>query len=131
MNETVFVAAIVVTAVATAYDTETGRIPNWLTVGSLVLAIVHAFVFERGTDALLGASLGGGVPLVLTLCYPRWSVGGGDIKLLAAIGALLGPVALSFVVVGSLFFLRGPIIRRAFAPALLGGISILVLEASC
>jgi prepilin peptidase CpaA len=82
---------IVVALLAAIVDARTGHIPNWLTLGALVIAPVLAFA--RGGLAMAGMSLLGAVicgigPLV---AFFRGGLGGGDVKLLAAIGALLGP----------------------------------------
>jgi len=94
------VAAAVIAAIAAAYDLRSGEIPNWLTLGALLLApIAHignglahhlagrAAVFEGGSS-LLGAIACVIVPAIL---YRQDAIGGGDVKLLAAIGALLPP----------------------------------------
>jgi len=51
--------------------------------------------------ALLGFALGGGILLLLALVY-RGGMGGGDIKLMAAIGLFLGPYVLFDLFVGVL-----------------------------
>lgn len=84
-------ALSVLAAIVAAFtDARTGRIPNWLTlpllgVGPLVAA------FHGGLSALLFSVLGalvcGLVPLLL---FARNAMGGGDVKLFAALGGLLG-----------------------------------------
>lgn len=90
-------ATLGVAAVAAAFDWRTGRIPNWLTVGALVAALpLHAWmtvaVPNHGPlEGVKWAVLGGLVcaaPLVI-----GWRLGwiaGGDVKLVAAMGALGG-----------------------------------------
>jgi prepilin peptidase CpaA len=92
-------AAAIIAAIAAAFDLRTGEIPNWLTLGSLLAApVAHiswglarhmsghdAFVIEGGCS-LLGAF---GCSLVPALLYRQDAIGGGDVKLLAAVGALL------------------------------------------
>lgn len=89
-------AAVLLTAIAAAYDFRTGHIPNWLTFGSLLAALV--------AQALLGALQGGWAGLVggiaaavfgVIVCaavpaivFFRGGMGGGDVKLFAALGAL-------------------------------------------
>ncbi len=103
------VAAIVVAALAAWFDWRTGRqaegghgmegsIPNAVTLGPLVAApIAHAAVtaastrsFEAAVQAagysVLGAAVCAIVPLAL---YRVSAIGGGDVKLFAALGALL------------------------------------------
>src|ERR1700759_1613082 len=74
------------------------RIPNWTCV-VLFLAGIVASVFERGVSGMLW-SLGGAWAglLAFLIFYALGGMGGGDIKLMAACGALIGlralPVAL-------------------------------------
>jgi len=91
-------AALAVTAVASIYDLRTGHIPNWLTLGAWGFALgAHASVgalhFGAGEGVVaLACSLAGAVvtALVPLLLYSRRGLGGGDVKLLAAVGALCG-----------------------------------------
>lgn len=94
------VAAAVIAAIAAASDLRTGEIPNWLTLGALLVApIAHiAIALARhatGHVALLegGSSLLGGVlcAVVPGILYRQDAIGGGDLKLLVATGALLQP----------------------------------------
>jgi prepilin peptidase CpaA len=93
--------AIAVSAVAALYDWRTGHIPNWLTLGALAVGIIGnaALSFlttSRPLDAatgagysLLGAATCVAIPLIL---YRSGAIGGGDVKLLAAVGAILRPM---------------------------------------
>jgi prepilin peptidase CpaA len=94
------VAAAIVAAIAAVSDLRTGEIPNWLTFGALAAAPVahmavplakhataHTALLEGGSS-LLGALLCSVVPAIL---YRQDAIGGGDLKLLAAVGALLQP----------------------------------------
>ena len=66
------------------------RIPNWLTLGGIVLGLGAAAI-EDGlaglTDSALGLAIAGG--LFLPFCL-LGVVGGGDMKLMAAVGAITG-----------------------------------------
>jgi prepilin peptidase CpaA len=81
-------------------DYRTGHIPNWLTFGALVVApIAHAsiaYAHAGGNAALVAAaySIVGAIvcALVPLLLYRLGAMGGGDVKLLAALGALLTPM---------------------------------------
>jgi prepilin peptidase CpaA len=88
-----------VASVAAVIDVRWRRIPNWLTfsalVGGLVLNLMR-FGPPGGLVALGGAALGLGV---LVPFYAIRAIGAGDVKLLAALGALLGPLALVSVVI--------------------------------
>ena len=94
------VAAALIAAIAAVSDLKTGEIPNWLTLGALFVApvahlafalakhaTVHAALIEGGSS-LLGAVACSVVPAIL---YRQDAIGGGDVKLLAAVGALLQP----------------------------------------
>jgi leader peptidase (prepilin peptidase) / N-methyltransferase len=78
-------------AVAALVDLQRKLIPDWLTLPGLVWVLaVSAFLgWPRLSDALLGATLCGGALLLFAIAS-RGSVGGGDVKLMAMIGASLG-----------------------------------------
>jgi len=97
------------------HDVRHRRIPNYLTFGSAVLALVYALA--TGGRASLAASLAGwliGFGLFVPFFLLR-GMGGGDVKLLAALGAWLGPLGM---------------VALAFYTALAGGAMALVLVLS-
>jgi leader peptidase (prepilin peptidase)/N-methyltransferase len=81
-------------------------IPDILSIGGLVLGLLIAFVRPgfRFMDALYGVLLGGGVLFVIAYGYQlimkREGMGGGDIKLLAMIGAFTGLKGVLFSLIG-------------------------------
>src|SRR5919108_5231091 len=77
-------------AVAAWTDYRSRRIPNALTVSGLAVALVLRAVV--GADAILDGLVGALLAFVLTLPLIVLGVmGGGDAKLLIAIGAFMGP----------------------------------------
>ncbi len=103
-------------------------LPDKLTLPLALLGLVASFALGRLTgiaieQAAIGAAIGGGAPLVIGLAYGaatgRTGLGGGDWKLLLAIGAWLGPKALPFVFfAGALQGLVAAVVfRREFALA--------------
>lgn len=94
------VFAVVVAAVAAWFDWRTGHIPNWVTLGPLCLAPIAHFALtlvdaplrvaiEAMGASVLGALLCALIPLML---YRAGGIGGGDVKLLAAVGAIFRPL---------------------------------------
>jgi prepilin peptidase CpaA len=87
----VTIVALAVAFVACVTDVQSRRIPNVLTFGAAAVAVVvHGLV---GGLSGLGASVGGWL-LGVALFLPFFALGGmgaGDVKLLAALGAWLGP----------------------------------------
>jgi prepilin peptidase CpaA len=89
--------AVALAIVAAAWDLRTRRIPNVLTFGAaLVAVLLHGYL--EGLNGLSLALAGWVVGLALFL--PFFALGGlgaGDVKLLAAVGACLGPLAAVWV----------------------------------
>lgn len=86
------VLSVAVASVAAFTDFRTGHIPNWLTYGAALAGVVLNAVgpegFVRGTvAAVFGMIVCGVVPYVF---YRKDAIGGGDVKLFIALGALLG-----------------------------------------
>jgi prepilin peptidase CpaA len=90
LNPWVLVFLVVVLAVAVFFDVREHRIPNWLTLPTWLVGLVVGVVFG-GLDGLL--EHGGGLLLLLLLTVPffifGW-MGAGDVKLIAAVGSLVG-----------------------------------------
>ncbi len=82
--------ALALAAGAALTDARTGHIPNWLTLPPLALAPL-AYLVSWGPKvalmSLLSALLCGLVPYLM---FRKGAAGGGDVKLLAALGAIGG-----------------------------------------
>ncbi|MCP4602002.1 MAG: prepilin peptidase [Proteobacteria bacterium] len=86
-------AAFLLCGVAAWTDFRTGRIPNRLNLVGLGVGLVAALV-SGGARGLLIALVGVLVTALVPLLLFRFdAMGGGDVKLFAALGALLGPAA--------------------------------------
>jgi leader peptidase (prepilin peptidase)/N-methyltransferase len=92
-----------------AIDAEFQILPDKITLTGLVLGIALAFLSRTRTpwEALLGAALGGGGLYLVAFLYEKIAghegMGLGDVKMLAMIGAFLGPGGvLVAVLLGSL-----------------------------
>ena len=80
---------IAVVLVAAALDLKSRRIPNWLTVSGFATAL--AFRLPYGTAPVLDGLIAGLIALGLSVpFFALGGLGGGDVKLLAAVGAFLG-----------------------------------------
>lgn len=95
---------VLVTAIGT--DLRFARIPNWLTFPAMGFALIgHVWSGGMSEGLFSLAGLGAGLGLFL-LIYLSGSIGAGDVKLMAAIGAFVGPYGvlecgwLAFVVGG-------------------------------
>jgi prepilin peptidase CpaA len=96
-----FLVGAVATAVAGAFcDVRRARIPNWMTYGSAAAGlVVRALAGWAGLKGgLVGLLAGGGIFYVLFLLG---GMGGGDVKLMAAVGAWAGGAQTVVVLVAS------------------------------
>lgn len=110
-----YLAALLLAAIATIADARQRRIPNWLTLAPLLLApLGWAFRARANAGAFsvpgpllfAGLSLVGGVVCAaVPFALFRYSmIGGGDVKLLACVGALTLPGSGLFIEWLSLIF---------------------------
>lgn len=85
------VVVLAVVGTAAVIDVRTRRIPNLLTFGSaLAAAVYHASTTGLHGLALSAAGWAAGIALFLPMFLLR-GMGAGDVKLLGAVGAWLGP----------------------------------------
>jgi len=87
------VGLLVLLVTAAVSDLRTYRIPNWLTFGGMAFALIYGTFAAR--TPLVGAThaLGGlGTGLLIMLpFYALGIMGAGDVKLMAMVGAFVGP----------------------------------------
>jgi prepilin peptidase CpaA len=112
-----------VAAAAAVTDVRTGRVPNVLTLGAAAAALVFYGVSAGGSGLITSAL---GVVVGLSLFLPFFvlgGMGGGDVKLLAALGGWLGPIgavkaavcaALAGGILAMVVALGGGYVREAF-----------------
>ncbi|MGI8961060.1 MAG: A24 family peptidase [Bryobacteraceae bacterium] len=82
---------IAIVLVAAVYDLRFRRIPNWLNVSGVILGLaVNTLLFARSgfIVAVLGITCS---LLVYVPLYLIRGMGAGDVKLMAAVGAIAGP----------------------------------------
>jgi prepilin peptidase CpaA len=114
----VALAVVLVTAIGT--DLRSSRIPNWLTFPAVGFAfVVHAWLggFPGALFSLGGLGTGLGFFLLIHL---SGGIGAGDVKLMAAVGALIGPYGallsgLLAIMVGGLYALGAMCYQWGFA----------------
>jgi prepilin peptidase CpaA len=116
-------ALIGVIGISVWTDVRTRRIPNPLTMTALLMALALRALMgaESVSDGLLGA--GAGLAILLPL-FAMGGVGGGDAKLLVAVGAFLGPkglfvAVLATAVVGGVMSLAWSVRRGVILPTLM------------
>ena len=101
------------TALAAVADIRLHRIPNYLTVPTAVLGLLFHTVSNRLASMDLAGAYGwplwyapAGFAVGFALLFIPWLFGGGgmgDVKLLAALGAWLGPIYMGYAFVVSVF----------------------------
>jgi prepilin peptidase CpaA len=92
--------ATLVAAIAAVTDYRTGLIPNWLTFGGLLAGVLGHTAYGAALGGVNLALLEGGAAVLgIVLCslapallYWKGALGGGDLKLFAALGALCQPL---------------------------------------
>jgi prepilin peptidase CpaA len=135
MNDLFTVKAMVALGVgfiACATDLRSRRIPNVLTLGAAGAALVYGAV-TGGWNGLGTATLGWLIgALAFIVPFALGGLGGGDVKLLAAIGAWLGPagafwVALYAGVAGGVMAL-GVALATGYLRRALSNVSMLLMH---
>ncbi len=102
-----WIPALLMVGIAGVWDLRKGIIPNWLTLPGLLLGFGWHFARSGWTGLLF--ALGGAVLMAVFFLIPYLlgGLGAGDLKLVLALGALLGPregvqVALASAIAGGL-----------------------------
>lgn len=101
LQHVVFLIAIAIAAIGASLDWRKGEIPNWLTLPTILAApIFHLIRYKLAKETMEaasyeaaysigGAALSAVVPLIL---FRQSAIGGGDVKLFIALGAVLQPM---------------------------------------
>ena len=85
------IAAFALAALACVWDLKTGRIPQAITLGGAALGVAY-HIAVGGSSAGVASLAGWGIGLlVFLLPFALGGLGAGDVKLLGALGAWLGP----------------------------------------
>jgi prepilin peptidase CpaA len=84
-------AVLIVAAIACAFDVRFGRIPNLLTFGAAAAALVYSGITGGWTGLGLSLAGWGAGCAIFVPWFLLGGMGAGDVKLLAALGAWLGP----------------------------------------
>jgi prepilin peptidase CpaA len=115
------IALIAMLLTAAVIDVRSHRIPNWLTGGGIVVALVFAAVGVAPQQEGFLSSLGGmaaGLAMLLPMYLLR-VMGAGDVKLMAMVGAFVGlshivPAVLFSVIAGGIAAIAFSLYNRAF-----------------
>jgi prepilin peptidase CpaA len=123
-------ALALICSVAVWFDLRTRRLPNWLTVGALVIALTARAV-SAGPEVWPGVMSAG---LALAFGFPFFLAGGlgaGDVKLMAGLAAFLEPekllTALLVMALSGAAMALMVAARRGLLAATLANVHVLVL----
>lgn len=82
--------ALLISTIGGIYDLKSRRIPNWLTFGTFGIALIIS-ISKLNLSMILNCILGFFVGILLLIIpYFMGGMGAGDVKLLGAIGAIMG-----------------------------------------
>lgn len=124
LNAVSSLGLVTMVGIAAATDVGLRKIPNVLTVtGFLFALMLHGLI---GSGALVGGLLGAALGFALSFpMFAAGGMGGGDVKLLVATGAFLGPgrfviAFLATAIIGGVIGLIAAARQRALTSTLLG-----------
>jgi prepilin peptidase CpaA len=129
------ITSVAVTVIALITDLRSRRIPNILTFSAITVGLMYHLVVGGGTVLLQSAE---GMLLGLALFmipYVMRGMGAGDVKLMGALGAMLGPRAIANIclftaLVGGIYALGIILLRRENNIVLRNGITYLWIIAA-
>ena len=122
-----------VLAMAAYTDIAKSKVYNWLTLPAIFIGLALSFIAyglsDKLLDVFLGALVGGGIFWFFFLFD---AVGGGDVKLMAAVGALMGldftiSALLVIAVVGALMAIVFLLLRKQLGEGLKGSLKLFFL----
>ncbi len=90
MKESIYILLFPLLCISAYTEIKSRRIPNWLTLGTLLTALASSFIVGGSTMfkfSLIGFLVG--TAAFLPFCLAG-VLGGGDLKLMAAVGAIVG-----------------------------------------
>lgn len=104
LNICAAIAVLVFVAAAVITDLKWLRIPNWITVPAFILALAFYGIVD-GWSGLLFSLAGFGTGFgILFLLWAIGGGGGGDVKLMGAVGAWVGALPVLAIFIGSAIF---------------------------
>ena len=115
--------AVALSITAAVVDVRQRRIPNWLSYSGMLLGVAQrCFYFKWNglASAVAGILMAGGIMLVF---YIVRAMGAGDVKLMAAIGSIVGvrdvvPVLLGTAIFGGVLALAYALYRKRLGATL-------------
>lgn len=130
MHSAAWWPTLVVVSIATFTDIRSRRVPNWLVLPFMALGPI-VFIVVAGGSGLRESVLGWGLAAVV-FGFLNWlgGMGMGDVKLMAAVGAWIGPSQLLIAMIVT--FLAGGVmaivwsVSKGFAGELFGNTGALV-----